>query len=48
MAGDPSIERTEKLVYEIEKADADIIELGIPFSDSIADGRPSRRRRSEH
>ena len=38
MAGDPSLARTEKLVYEIEKAGADIIELGIPFSDSIADG----------
>jgi tryptophan synthase alpha chain len=38
MAGDPSLDKTEKLVYEIEKAGADIIELGIPFSDSIADG----------
>ena len=38
MAGDPSIEKTGKLVHEIEKAGADIIELGIPFSDSIADG----------
>ncbi len=38
MAGDPSLAKTEKLVYEIEKAGADIIELGIPFSDSIADG----------
>lgn len=38
MAGDPSIAKTEQLVYEIEKAGADIIELGIPFSDSIADG----------
>ncbi|MFH1709780.1 MAG: tryptophan synthase subunit alpha, partial [bacterium] len=38
MAGDPSLARTEQLVYEIEKAGADIIELGIPFSDSIADG----------
>ena len=38
MAGDPSLAKTEKLVHEIEKAGADIIELGIPFSDSIADG----------
>jgi len=38
MAGDPSLAATEKLVYEIEKSGADIIELGIPFSDSIADG----------
>ena len=38
MAGDPSLAKTEQLVYQIEKAGADIIELGIPFSDSIADG----------
>lgn len=38
MAGDPSIKKTEQLVYQIEKAGADVIELGIPFSDSIADG----------
>jgi len=38
MAGDPSLARTEQLVYQIEAAGADIIELGIPFSDSIADG----------
>jgi tryptophan synthase alpha chain len=38
MAGDPSLARTEQLVHEIEKAGADIIEIGIPFSDSIADG----------
>jgi len=38
MAGDPSLAKTEQLVYQIEKAGADIIEIGIPFSDSIADG----------
>ena len=37
-AGDPSLKITEKLVYEMEKAGADIIELGIPFSDPLADG----------
>ncbi|MDI3534869.1 MAG: tryptophan synthase alpha chain [Thermosediminibacterales bacterium] len=37
-AGDPSIELTRDLVIEIEKAGADIIELGIPFSDPLADG----------
>lgn len=37
-AGDPSLAVTEKLVYDLEKAGADIIELGIPFSDSVADG----------
>jgi len=37
-AGDPSLEVTEKLVYNIAEAGADIIELGIPFSDPLADG----------
>jgi tryptophan synthase alpha chain len=37
-AGDPSLEDTYKLVLEMEKQGADIIELGIPFSDPIADG----------
>ena len=37
-SGDPSIEMTEKLVYTLEEAGADIIELGIPFSDPLADG----------
>ena len=38
MAGDPSLAETEHLVLELEKAGADIIELGVPFSDPIADG----------
>ncbi len=37
-AGDPSLEATEKLVVEMEKSGADIIELGVPFSDPMADG----------
>lgn len=37
-SGDPSVEMTEKLVYALEEAGADIIELGIPFSDPLADG----------
>lgn len=37
-AGDPDLETTEKLIYTLEKAGADAIELGIPFSDPIADG----------
>ena len=37
-AGDPDIETTGKLVVEFEKRGADIIELGIPFSDPMADG----------
>jgi len=37
-AGYPNIESTVRLVPALEKAGADIIELGIPFSDPIADG----------
>lgn len=37
-AGDPSLEKTVNLVRALEKAGADIIELGIPFSDPLADG----------
>jgi tryptophan synthase alpha chain len=38
MAGDPSLQETEQLVLELERAGADVIELGVPFSDPIADG----------
>ncbi len=38
MAGDPTLGETEQLVLELERAGADIIELGVPFSDPIADG----------
>ncbi|MGB0910544.1 MAG: tryptophan synthase subunit alpha [Nitrospirales bacterium] len=38
MAGDPSLDVTESLVIALEKAGADLIELGVPFSDPIADG----------
>ncbi|MFQ5956849.1 MAG: tryptophan synthase subunit alpha, partial [Candidatus Brocadiales bacterium] len=37
-AGDPSLEVTRKLILELERCGADIIELGVPFSDPIADG----------
>jgi tryptophan synthase alpha chain len=37
-AGDPDLKTTEDLVKAFEKAGVDIIELGIPFSDSLADG----------
>ncbi|MGI6012063.1 MAG: tryptophan synthase subunit alpha [Ruminococcus sp.] len=36
--GDPSLDVTEKLVYAMEEAGADLIELGIPFSDPTAEG----------
>ena len=38
MAGDPDIERTRQLVKVLEECGADIIELGVPFSDPLADG----------
>lgn len=38
MAGDPSLAETEQLVLALELAGADVIELGVPFSDPIADG----------
>jgi tryptophan synthase alpha chain len=38
MAGDPSLAETEQLVLALEQAGADIVELGVPFSDPIADG----------
>lgn len=36
--GDPDLETTEKLIYTMEKAGADLIEIGVPFSDPIAEG----------
>ena len=36
--GDPSLEVTEQLIYAMEEAGADLIELGIPFSDPSAEG----------
>lgn len=44
-AGDPSLEITESLISKLESAGADIIELGVPFSDPVADG-PSIQRSS--
>lgn len=37
-AGDPTLDRTVDLVLALEQAGADIIELGLPFSDPLADG----------
>lgn len=36
--GDPDLETSEKLIYAMEKAGADLIEIGVPFSDPIAEG----------
>ena len=45
-AGDPNPELTSKLLLTLEEAGADLIELGVPFSDPIADG-PTVQRASE-
>ncbi len=45
-AGDPSLEATEKIVLAAADAGADVIELGVPFSDPVADG-PTIQRASE-
>src|SRR5690349_21693289 len=37
-AGDPAPDRTPALVEALERGGADLIELGVPFSDPIADG----------
>lgn len=37
-AGDPDLESTKKYILEMERAGADLIEIGIPFSDPIAEG----------
>lgn len=38
MAGDPNLMQTAQIVLEMEKAGADFIEIGVPFSDPVADG----------
>ncbi len=45
-AGDPNIEASEQIILAAAQAGADIIELGVPFSDPIADG-PTIQRASE-
>jgi tryptophan synthase alpha chain len=45
-AGDPSLDATHKFVLALEEGGADIIELGVPFSDPVADG-PTIQRASE-
>src|ERR1700683_2648251 len=45
-AGDPSLDASARIVRAAAEAGADIIELGVPFSDPVADG-PIIQRASE-
>jgi tryptophan synthase alpha chain len=45
-AGDPSLDATHRFVLALADAGADVIELGVPFSDPLADG-PTIQRASE-
>jgi len=45
-AGDPSLDRTCEAAVELDRAGADVLELGVPFSDPLADG-PVIQRASE-
>ncbi|OGP82825.1 MAG: tryptophan synthase subunit alpha [Deltaproteobacteria bacterium RBG_13_65_10] len=45
-AGDPSLDVTGRLVIEMARRGADIVELGVPFSDPLADG-PTIQRASQ-
>jgi tryptophan synthase alpha chain len=45
-AGDPTLDATHKFVLALADAGADVIELGVPFSDPLADG-PTIQRASE-
>jgi len=45
-AGDPTLDRTVQIADALERAGADVLELGVPFSDPIADG-PTNQRAAE-
>src|SRR5215472_7918557 len=45
-AGDPTLDATLEFVLAVAEAGADVIELGVPFSDPLADG-PTIQRASE-
>ena len=43
VAGDPSLEATARLIEEADARGADVIEVGLPFSDPLADGPTIQR-----
>ncbi len=43
VAGDPDLETTVRIISELERAGSHVIELGIPFSDPVADGPTIQR-----
>ncbi|MGH8164621.1 MAG: tryptophan synthase subunit alpha, partial [Rhodanobacteraceae bacterium] len=43
VAGHPDLETTGKLIAELTRAGADLIEVGVPFSDPVADGEVIQR-----
>jgi tryptophan synthase alpha chain len=45
-AGDPDLERSEEIIRAAARGGADVVEVGVPFSDPIADG-PAIQRASE-
>jgi tryptophan synthase alpha chain len=45
-AGDPDVETSERILHALARAGADVIEVGVPFSDPLADG-PAIQRASE-
>src|SRR5579862_6531176 len=45
-AGDPDLPRSEEILRALDRAGADILEVGVPFSDPLADG-PVIQRASE-
>ena len=48
MAGDPNPSVTVSLLHELVDHGADIIEVGLPFSDPMADGETIASQASEH
>src|SRR5688500_20133005 len=45
-AGDPDLPRTEGILRALDRAGADVLEIGVPFSDPLADG-PAIQRATE-